>query len=275
MKGDPQFVILKHQAWMKSANFEDTILGAIVKEPLSPTTNYVPQSPGLSHCVQDGSATDFSIDGAGSKSNEFVASLTSIGNVKVSANKEDSLHLAGKYVRFKRIQQLEQFWADFKEDTNIKTIVPKWVKCQGDWPVCLVVGIMICEDVEYCTDVEESSQRQASGEVPIGHVVLASTGVNIGHVVDPKLSADSTKYAATAFRAKMGESSIFAVELKIVTTAWFSQRLALKEDGPKFDRTRLAGTESSEEEDEEDRPIALKDLILEDLDADTIKDMTK
>jgi hypothetical protein len=61
MSGDPEFIILKYQAWMRTAAFEDTILGAIIKQPLSPSTNYVPDAPTayISHALQEGSATDF------------------------------------------------------------------------------------------------------------------------------------------------------------------------------------------------------------------------
>ncbi|KAJ8117107.1 hypothetical protein OPT61_g1614 [Boeremia exigua] len=274
MNGDPEFVILKCQAWMKASIFEDKILGAIIKQPLSPSTNYTPDSPAtyLTHDVQDGSATDFLLDAEGGKSHDALASLTSIGNFHVSGNKEDSVHLAGKFVRYKRIQQLDQFWAKLKEDASVKTTVPKWVKRHGAWPVCLVVGIMICEDVEYCIDAKQSSERQAQGEVPIGQIVLASTGVSPGQAVDPKLAVGSSKHTATAFKAKVGESSIFAVELRRITTSWLSASLNLKEDGPKVDGTRLAGT-GSDEEEVKDRSIVVNDLILEDLDAETIRDM--
>ncbi|KAF4976944.1 hypothetical protein FDECE_18416, partial [Fusarium decemcellulare] len=67
MKGDPQFIILKYQAWMDAAQFEDAILGAIIREPLSPSTNYVPDAPS-EHATtqyQTGTATDFILDASG------------------------------------------------------------------------------------------------------------------------------------------------------------------------------------------------------------------
>lgn len=42
MTGDPEFVMLKYQAWLNTTKFENKILGSIVKEFLSPTNNYVP-----------------------------------------------------------------------------------------------------------------------------------------------------------------------------------------------------------------------------------------
>lgn len=275
-KGDPEFVILKSQAWMKASSYEDKILGTIVKQPLSPSTNYVPDSAAgyLVDSVQDGSATDFSLESAGGKTNEFIASLTSIGKVNVSGNEEDSLHLAGKFVRYKRISQLDKFWEKLKVDANVVATAPKWVKKRGTWPVCLVVGIMICEDVEYCTDSEQASRREANGEIPVSHIVLATTGVNPSSAADPKASAVSSKHTSTAFKAKMGESSIFAVELKRITTPWFSQNLVLKDDGPKVDRTRLAGLNQNGEE-LKDRHVIADDLVLEDLGRDVIRDMTE
>lgn len=45
MKGDPTFVILKYSAWLDTHQFEDKILGAVVRYPLRPTNEYAPASP--------------------------------------------------------------------------------------------------------------------------------------------------------------------------------------------------------------------------------------
>ena len=72
MKGDPEFVILKYQSWLETAKFENKILGAIVKEFLRPTNNYVPDSPlsYYTHYFIEGSVTDFVLENSGSTSNE-------------------------------------------------------------------------------------------------------------------------------------------------------------------------------------------------------------
>jgi hypothetical protein len=276
MKGDPEFVILKYQAWMEASEFEETILGAIVKEPLSPSTNYVPDSPlkYKTHEPQKGSATDFVLANAGDTANELGASLKSIGGYSVSGNKEDSVHLAGKFIRYKRIQQLDQFWAKLKEDADVKKTAPGWISFFNTWPVCLVVGIMICEDVELSMDGAQSRTHEGNVELPIGQITLAAGVPNpVSNLVDPQVKLASTKQTAAIFKAKMGKSSIFAVELRKVTTGMFRQKeLQLKSDGPEVDSTRLAGDESDDEEDLS-KPVVTEDLILDELGPEDYEDM--
>ena len=277
MNGDPKFIILKYQAWMRTAAFENTILGAIIKQPLSPSTNYVPDAPAayISHALQEGSATDFVLEGTGGKSQGVAASLTSIGQFSVSGGREAKVHLNGKHIRYKRIQQLDQFWAKLREDPDVKRRMGDWISMWNTWPVCLVVGIMICEDVEISMDAAKTQERKAQGEIPVGEILLPSGGTNpLGKDVNPKLEATSSQHTATLFKASMRESSIFAVELKIVTTGSIHRKLLrLKDKGPNVGDNRLAGMDSDEDSDEE-TPVD-EDYILADLDIDTVKDMAQ
>ena len=276
MKGDPEFVILKYQAWMEAAEFEDVILGAIVHEPLSPSTNYVPDAPRkyVTHEHQTGAATDFVLAGSGASSGELTTSHKSIGGFSVSGNRDESVHLAGKFIRYKRIQQLDRFWARLREDKDVKTTAPGWISFFNTWPVCLVVGIMVCEDVELSMDGAQSRTREGNVELPIGQVTLAAGVPNpASNMVDPKVKLASSKQTATIFRAKMGKSSIFAVELRKVTTELFSRKLLrLKSDGPDVDDTRLAGNEWDDEE-YQDQPVAAEDMILNEFSPDEYEDM--
>ncbi|CAI6089272.1 unnamed protein product [Clonostachys chloroleuca] len=234
MKGDPEFVILKYQAWMEAAEFEDVILGAVVKEPLSP----------------------------------------SIGGYSITGNTEESVHLAGKYIRYKRIQQLDQFWAKLKEDADVKQTVPGWISFFNTWPVCLVVGIMVCEDVELSMDGARSRTLEGKIELPIGQITLAAGVPNpVADLSDPHVKLTSTNQTATIFKAKMGKSSIFAVELRKISTELFRRKLLqLRSDGPGVDGIRLAGDESDDEEDLE-KPVAAEDLILDELSPEDYEDM--
>lgn len=99
------------------------------------------------------------------------------------------------------------------------------------WPVCLVVGIMICEDVEISMDEAKTQERKAQGEFQVGEILLLTGGVHsLGKDVNPKLEATSSQHTATLFKANMGESSIFAVELKIVTTGSIHRKLLQLKD---------------------------------------------
>ena len=130
------------------------------------------------------------------------------------------------------------------------------------WPTCLVVGIMICEDVEMSMDAANARELKAQGAISVGEILLPSGGVDpLGTDVNPKLEATSSQHTATLFKANIGESSIFAVELKKVMTGVIHRKLLrLKDEGPNVGDNRLAGMDSDEDSDE--KASVDEDLIL-------------
>ncbi|KAF1954307.1 hypothetical protein CC80DRAFT_493812 [Byssothecium circinans] len=270
MIGDPEFVILKYQSWLDTAKFENKILGSIVKEFLRPTNNYVPDSPlkHNSHDFQEGTVTDFVLDNTGSKSHEASASLKSVAGISFKGSTESSLQLSGKLIRYKRLQQHDQFWAKLKVNPDVKAIVPRWTS-RYRAPVCLVVGIMICEDVELSFDETQSREREANGQLPIGKITLAAGVPNpVGDAVDPLVGFSSNRQVVTIFKGKINESRIFALELKKVTTeGWIQKDLRLRSQGPDVDPTRVAAGES-DEEDEDDEQLEIEEFVLGGLSAE-------
>jgi hypothetical protein len=71
----------------------------IGKQPLSPSTNYISNAPAtyISHALQEGSATDFVLEGT------------------------------GKHIQYKWIQQFDQFWAKLRDDPDDKRSMGDWV----------------------------------------------------------------------------------------------------------------------------------------------------
>lgn len=257
MRGDPTFVILKYQTWLDTSEFEDKILGAVVKEFLRPTNNYAPDSP-LQYTIHDlveSSFTDFVLETSASKGDEISGSLGSIAGVSFRGNTDASMHLKGKLIRSKRLQQHDQFWERLKTDPTFQAIVPGWAakSKHAVWPACLVVGIMICEDVELSFETNQSREREAHGEVPLGTISIAPGAPN------PQARLVSNMQTATIFKAQTGQSKIFALELRVVSTkGWRTKELVLKGDVQGIDPTREAGRD----ERKEDKPLAADDLIL-------------
>lgn len=252
-------------------SFEGKILGAIIKNPASPTTNYVPEDPApityVTRELQEGCARDFLLNGAGGRSQSAEASLTSIGGFRVAGATEASVHLAGKLVRHKRIQQLDQFWEQLRKDATVQESVPRWVKKRSKQPVCLVIGIMISEgSTEYETEARRTREWQGNGEIPMGQIASAAAGTNpLSKAGNVQLSAGLSNHTGTDLKASVDESNIFAVELKQITTPWFSRRrLELKDGDPSIDSTRLAGTGSDKDWKDD---VIVDDLVLEDVDA--------
>lgn len=265
MKGDPEFVILKYQAWMDAEPFEPKILGAIVKEPLKPTTNYVsPQRQYNKEDLQEGSVKDFVLDNSVKDSKEATAKLQSLGGFNFKGEISNAILLKGKFIRFKRLQQVDDFWKLLKQDEKVKAKVPGWISIFNNWPPCLVVGIMICEDVELSYSGESSRTIDGNVEVPVGAITLAAGVPNpLGNAGDPELSMGGTHKQANLFKAKMGESKIFAIEVQTITTPILKlKQLKLLNVGPKFDDVRRAGPDSEDDEDDEEEPV-VEDLILD------------
>lgn len=270
MKGDPEFVILKPAAWLDAGKFEDAILGAVVRNPLAPSDDYVSNTPLRYNEVDliERSLTDFLLASSSASSTEASAALRSVAGVSFKANTEASLELAGKLVRYKRLQQHGNFWSKLRADPAVLGTVPDWISLFNTWPPCLVVGIMTAEEVDI--DYSGATEKNINGklEAPLATVGLAAAGAPAGllggvDAGDAYADAGSGRRVAKVFRAKSGRSSVFALELRVVTTKLLQKRqLQLKDGGPKVDAGRLAGVGDDEDSDEEDKSPEADDLIL-------------
>ncbi|ETS84478.1 hypothetical protein PFICI_02503 [Pestalotiopsis fici W106-1] len=270
MKGDPNFVVLKYPGWLDAAKFEDKILGAIVRYPFKPTNEYLPDSP-LRYNKNDlveGCFTNFLHDNTETKSRDASAALESLVGFKWQGSKEEIVRLQGKLLRVKRLQQHAQFWSQLKTDEAVRNAVPDWISLLNTWPPCLVVGVMIAEDVELDFSGARERRREGVIEAPVATVALTAAGVPSAllgvDVGNPQVSVGSGGKTATVFRASSAQRSIFALELRIVTTAFLRRReLALKEDGPKVYSGRLADGEQNWDSEDSDGAVGVEDLILE------------
>ncbi|KAI0401303.1 hypothetical protein F4802DRAFT_433424 [Xylaria palmicola] len=269
MKGDPKFVILKHTAWL-DASFEDKILGAVVRYPFKPSYEYLPESP-LRYNQADlieGCFTEFFHSGYNTESRDASAGLESLIGFEWRGNKEESVHLTGKLLRYKRLQQHSQFWSRLKTDEAIAA-VPDWISLFNTWPPCLVVGVMTAEDVEFDFTGAAERQRQGLLEVPVATVALTAAGVPLGllggvGVGNPQIRVGPGKKVATVFTANTARRNIFALELRIVTTALFRRRgLVLKEEGPTVNPGRLADGDEAPKLGGPDDVVGVEDLILD------------
>lgn len=281
MEGDPKFVILSHKSWLDAEKFENAILGAIVRLPLKPTVAYEPNTP-LRHNKEElveGHFTEFLLDTSSSSSRDASATLGLIKNISWKGNTDASQHLTGKVLRLKQLQQHDRFWQSLRTDPDVLKVVPGWISATNPWPPCLVVGIMIAEEVELNNAGNTERHTHGEVEVPLASVAAAAAGfpaAGLGSILGGgggsdvgkmAVGLDSGRQVATGFQAKSQGSKIFALELRVVTNKWLRRReLKLMDDGPKVKGGRLAGDGKGSEarmEDEEDGDEEEKaDLIL-------------
>lgn len=256
MDGDPQFVILEKTAWLDAAKFEKTILGSIVRLPLRPTTDHVPSRP-LDYNEHDlveppTPFADFTLENTDISVKQASAKLLSLANLRFAGEINESVKLAGKVITFKKLQQISDFWASLLKDPAVKSKVPEWVERGGRHPPCLVVGIMIAEDVDIDTTRAPQRERGAGIELPIDTIAGAVTSAPIPSTIGNLGAEANEKQGSTsAFKARAGSSNIFALELQTIEISdkWYQRgrKLVLNDDGPKFDKGRLLGDEPAEE----------------------------
>ena len=275
MKGDPEFLILKHPTWLDTSKFESRILGAIIRYPLRPADEYLPRDkPPLDYYTQpdfqESSFTDFTLANTSTNFTHASAALHSLAGFDFKGNTADSIHLAGKIIRYKRLYQFDQFWDRLKTDASVRDEVPGWISLVNTWPPCLVVGIMIAEDA-VGVDLKSGAAREISAEIQVPLTSMAAAGgitsvPMVGDVGDINVGGGKSRENEKIFMAKKSGSSIFALELRIVTTRLLRwKELKLREGGPKVEESgRLAasGEDSSSEDDDDEEP-SVEDLILE------------
>lgn len=268
MKGDPEFVILKYQSWLDTETFEREVVGAIVKQYLSPVQDYCPVDEAQWNKLKftEGCLNDFDLTNSKEGGVSATASLESLAGFNINADMEDKAHLEGKFIRFKRLLQQDQFFDERKADPAVKKTVPRWIKWPYLNPVWVVVGIMTCEDVTISFENKRDMQVDGHVEVPIGDITV--TGMPLGNTGNPKVGAGAHKKTATVFKAKSGRSQIFALELRKVTTSKFkSKMLKMGDSGPVVDDGRLAANDSDDSDSEVildlKKPVTVDELILD------------
>ncbi|OAL57236.1 hypothetical protein IQ07DRAFT_30880 [Pyrenochaeta sp. DS3sAY3a] len=221
------------------------LLGAVVRHPLKPANDFVPRDNPLKY----NKGRDIEPKAR--------AKLSSLGNLAFKGEQNDSVNLAGKVIRYKRLEQHSLFWRELVTDSEFIGTVPRWVAGAKTWPPCLVVGITIAEQVEIQSLGTEHHERLGKIELPI-----AAVANFLPAVAHPGMQA-GTQYDHTSdFKATIPRAEIFALELRTISAQrkWLRKRkLLFYEYGPTLGSARLAGNSDSDEDDEVPE---VEDLVL-------------
>ena len=275
MATEPPWIVLKSTSWLPVEE-TSTLLGAAVKDFWAPTDNSVPEEPleyNKGRKFVEKGYNDFVLtneDGAGKAAKLKLQGLT---NLTWKGVVDDAFDLHGKHIRYIKLRKVDKFWEDLKEDPEVREEVPKWI---GSWqlkskpPVCLITGLFICEDVALESSKGVSQDREAKIEAPLGTAVAAagaSHGVLLPNDGNGNLEAGFSvnKTQQRHIKAKDEGSSIFAMQLKVISSETFNKKaLRLKDKSPDAPTHRQMG------EDEE--LLSMDSLSLEDVDPETWED---
>ncbi|KAJ0120501.1 hypothetical protein J7T55_015230 [Diaporthe amygdali] len=274
MAKDPEFFILKQWAWMDTAEFEDTLLGAFVASYADPLGDSILPEPGNESYLKKytdgktfgGKFTEFIIDNYREEKQDVGTLLNSLAGVTFSGETEEAVFLTGKLIRYRRLRDIRTFFGKVKQDDEVKSRVPNWIKLsdklRGDMGVCLVVGVMICEDVDVEWGAEDRKDVAGNLEIPIDKFILATPQPNpLDGTGNPQIHASSSQKVGRVFKAHSGESKIFALQLRSVTKGYILKHneLMLKRQGPSVDRGRVLGHDDGDN----DSSVADDELFLE------------
>lgn len=269
---EPPFILLKSTSWLPVEE-TNTLLGAVVKNFWAPTDNSVPAEP-LAYnkgrqFVEKG-YNDFNLTNEDGTGKAAKVKLQGLINLTWKGEVDDAFDLHGKHIRYIKLRQVDKFWKDLKEDPEVREIVPKWI---GSWqlkpkpPVCLITGIFICEDVSLKSSTEGSQDREAKIEAPLGTAAAAASatqGVLLPNDGTGNLEAGFSvnKTQKRHIKAKDKGSSIFAMQLKVISSETFNKKaLTLKDKSPDAPAHRQMG-------EDEELP-SVDSLNLENLDPKT------
>lgn len=257
------------------AEYEGSMLGAFVKDYADPAADAT--VPGLgdgSHVATyewktfGGKFSDFVVNNYQEDRRDASAVLESLAGVRFSGETSDAVHLSGKFIRYRRLRDVPAFFAKVRNDEEVKSRVPNWIKLSDvvkrDVSVCLVVGVMICEDVDVEWGTETRTDVGGNIQVPLDKIVLAVGVPNPlgGGTGNPQIGGSTSQRVGSLFKAHSGESRIFALQLRSITKGYIikNKELIMRSNGPSVDRGRVV----EDDERRDDGGIADDDLFPED-----------
>ena len=271
MAKDPQYLILKPTVgWLPETEWEQ-LLGAAVKNPLSPTDDMVPENPlqynkaGLVENRFEG----FVLRKESLSSPTFELSIEGLGKLRWSKSAGSQISLEGKVVYVKRLKQHTKFWkALTSDDEEFKETVTDWLKEKRKWgrarnTVCLVVGLLMCQEVFVAASDEQARACAKEGQVPLGTVVeavAASQGavVSTGGIGNMTAAASKNVQNKTYFEVSGKNGQIFALEVMALTLG--KDGPAMTDKMPKTPSHRQLGNEEENDADE----VELEEMESED-----------
>ncbi|KAL6408781.1 hypothetical protein AUP68_07727 [Ilyonectria robusta] len=196
----------------------------------------------------DGKFTDFILNNCQTNKQDINIVLNSLAGVSFKGETNEAISLDGKFTRYRRLQELWTFFNKVKDDDDVKACMPKWIKLSdmimGGSAVCLVVGVMSCEDVDMKWGATTRKDAVGQIEASIDRIGLALAVTNpFGGTGNLQATGSIKKAVGKIFKAHSNESKIFAIQLRSVTKGFILKhnQLILQIGAPSVDRGYVAG----------------------------------
>ncbi|KAL9085821.1 MAG: hypothetical protein Q9159_004486 [Coniocarpon cinnabarinum] len=251
MAKDPEFLILKPGVgWLPESELPN-VLGAVVKNPLSPLANSYPEYPEayMKQKPMKDEFDDFILRKEQLSSTSFEVEIRGLGKLRWARSSGQNIDLSSKKILIRRMKRHDEYWNKMtQEDVDFQQHVPFWVQekhlLKRKNRVCLVVGVLMCQAVVVAASEDEEREMIARGDAPLGTIAqhaaptstIPATSDGAG---DLTLQASRTAVRRTYFKAKGEGTRIFALEMKYV-----SPKLELTEDVPRSERKLGSGAEA-------------------------------
>ncbi len=246
---DPEFFMLKPGTYL-DGTYGETLLGRIVKNYAQPTTDYRPhealkieKGPIITSVSRNFAMSNLSYDTRGGKT-----SLAGIAGFDTSMMKGVKTELKGKTFLYKGLEQHEDLLEKIMQDPASRTKVMQWTR-PVRWrriPVCMITGILLCEESILVTLKEHGTKVAIDGTIPIATAGLAATGALVpAPIGDVGLGGHRTTRQRQDAAYEIDEKTIVGLELRIVRRAhWGDELVRLRARAPDLRNNRhLAGSD--------------------------------
>lgn len=176
MTSDSAWAILEQKYWPEASEI-GKYLGAVVKNYVDPSncrpddpTRYIKEYDPAEQRVKPRELFDFVLKLTAESTVNLEGKLTNLFGGTVANTTKSKVDLSSKRITLHCLDQDEIYWNEVKKDESVQDTVPVWIKKarKADGPeVCLIIGVAICEGMEFEWEETRIGEREAKGNLPI------------------------------------------------------------------------------------------------------------
>jgi len=249
---EPKIFLLKEGHYLPAAMAE-SLLGSIVPDFESPRADFRPRKD--SPPVDKGDViltelSQFDIEVASSHSNTVNAKLDGIFGMKRKVERRAKTNLAGKTMRFIRLQQHGDILKSLmKADRNTKEKVLEWTRLwqSNKEPVCMIVGVLLSDGGSVKSIYKTIKEIEIKGGIPLIPIASAIAGVPVFlPFSDIAAGVGSQTQDSVQTSGQFRRSTVIGLQLRVI-------RKKLWEDDVKFSKKQPSGRPGQQLGDSEEQ----------------------
>ncbi|GAM91352.1 hypothetical protein ANO11243_094010 [Dothideomycetidae sp. 11243] len=255
---DPEYLLLRNGIGWYEEDQWPRLLGAVVRNYLAPLDDSVPTNP-FERFEEDPYETKFEgfiLRNNTSDTQEKKFSIKGLGMFRSRKSDDNAIDLSGKVIFVKRFHQHVPYWRRLVEDKHVQAKLGEWfqekegfVRKKPKNVVCLVVALLLCQDVDIAETSKEAEDRERQGQVLLGTITEQTAAVHgvplkTNGTGDVEVQKSKQQARKTYFKAHGKDTYVFALELRKIEMTDDSE-YKLRDKGPSSGH-KLSGKGSKE-----------------------------